>query len=329
MLTKSIKSLSNKLASIRAYNHRDLQIYHYPLALNIETSSMCNLRCPQCSRESGGLKRKTGVMDRRLFEKIVNEVHENCELVILHNNGEPLMNEHLPEMISYAKQHHLTTVISTNVTLLNNERATSLIEAGLDIIILAVDGSTSETYEKIRIGANYKSILRNIKNLLEKKKELERKNPFVVLQLIEMEQNRHEIPKFKQYWSGYPVTVFIKPSTDFGGKVNVSRNCPCDRLWHQSVVLSDGRLVPCCMDMNGDYSLGSVKDNMFFDIWNGSQMRSIRKKENQNKFELCKTCNYISPRRHNSLTDLALLTFNMGFLARVLYSVGYTRKSQL
>lgn len=329
MFTRGAKSLSNKLSLIKAYKNKNSQISHYPPVLNIETSSRCNLRCPMCSRETGEFARRTGDMDKDLFEKIINEVHEYSELVVLHNDGEPLMNNRLPEMVNYAKQYHLKTLISTNVTLLNEDRATALIEAGLDIIIFAVDGSTKETYEKIRVGAKYEKVINNIHTFIEMKKKLRRRNPFIILQFIEMKQNRDEIFQFRQYWYNYPVKVFIKPSTEFGKKINVAKDLRCDRLWYQSVIFSDGNVVPCCMDINGDYSLGNIKDDSFFNIWNGDKMKDIREKNIWNRFELCENCNYLPPRKHTLLTNLALGTFNMGTLAKLLYTIGYDKKSQL
>ena len=150
-------------------------------------------------------------MNRKLFNKIIDEVYDYCELAVLHNDGEPLMNAHLADMIKYAKQHNIKTMISTNVTLLNQDLAADLIEAGLDIIIFAIDGSKKETYEKIRKGAQYEKVINNVLGVINKKKELKRKNPFIIVQLIEMEQNMHEIQQFKKYWSNYPVKVFVKP----------------------------------------------------------------------------------------------------------------------
>jgi radical SAM protein with 4Fe4S-binding SPASM domain len=232
-------------------------------------------------------------------------------------------------MISYAKAYHLATLISTNVTLLDKNKAAGLIGAGLDIIIFAVDGSTRGTYEKIRAGAQYEKVIDNIHGFLEKKTELKKRNPFVVLQLIEMEENRHEIAQFKQYWADYPVRVFIKPSTDYRRKVTVPKNQSCDRLWYQSLILSDGSVVPCCMDINGEYSLGSIRDRRFFDMWNGNTMKEIRKKESQRRFELCRKCNYVTPRKHNLVTSFGLLSFNMGIIARMLYIMGYAKQRQL
>lgn len=329
MFTRGLKSLFNKLSLIKAYKNRNAETLNYPPVLNIETSSRCNLRCSMCSREARRFTRKTGDMDKDLFEKVIDEVHEYSELAVLHNDGEPLMNKCLPEMVAYGRQHHLKTMVSTNATLLDKDLSSALIEAGLDIMIFAVDGATKETYERIRAGAGYERVTGNIHGFIEKKKKLQKKNPFVVLQFIEMEQNRHEIPEFRQYWSGYPVRVFIKPSTEYQRKTNASKDFHCDRLWYQSVIWNDGNVVPCCMDINGDYSLGNIKDDSFFNIWNGEQMKDIREKDSHNKFELCKNCNYVLPRKHSVLTDLGLSVFHLGTLAKVLYEIGYAKKSQL
>jgi MoaA/NifB/PqqE/SkfB family radical SAM enzyme len=62
--------------------------------------------------------------------------------------GEPLLNTHLPEMISLAHQTGLYTIVSTNAQALTQEMAEALVKSGLNRIIVSIDGGI--TYSEKR-----------------------------------------------------------------------------------------------------------------------------------------------------------------------------------
>lgn len=329
LFTKSKARLLNKYHLARAYNKRICDFPGSPGVINIEVSGNCNLGCPMCGR-ADTINRKTGMLPFEIFKKLVDETCEYTELYVLHNAGEPLLNRELPRMVAYAAEKNAKTMFSTNATLLSKERGVELIEAGVDIVILAIDGITKQVYEKIRVGADFDEVMNNVKEFIQSKKDLSRSNPFVVVQLIEMDENKEEISAFKKFWSGFPVQCFIKPSTEWHKTIDVSGRKHCDRLWYQSVVLDNGNVIPCCEDVNGQYCLGNIKDQSFSDIWCGPKISNIRRVniEKNDDFALCRECNYLPPRNHTLLTDMAQCVLDFGTLAKILYKLGYKKKSQ-
>ncbi len=103
-------------------------------------------------------------MDMKIYKKIIDEISGHTELAVLHNGGEPLMNNNIVEMVEYAKSGGMNTMFSTNATLLTSETAIGLIKAGLSIMIIAIDGATKKTYEDIRRGANFEKTLEGIRS---------------------------------------------------------------------------------------------------------------------------------------------------------------------
>jgi radical SAM protein with 4Fe4S-binding SPASM domain len=328
--TKSGRRLANKLKLVRAYRNKRLETNGYPSIINIESTSLCNLKCPMCNRERG-ITRKLGNMDLDVYKALIDDIAGQTELAVLHNGGEPLINKNIFEMIEYATQKGLNTMISTNATLMSEEAGRALIESGLSIMIIALDGTTKETYESIRKGADFDSVERNVMSIIGNKKKMGRKNPHIVLQFIEMESNKHELRDFIDKWSRHNVQVFIKPSTAWGKDIGHMHTLHCDRIWFQNVVLSDARVVPCCKDFNGDFALGSLKEERFYDIWNSAAMLETRRQnvDNPNEYSLCRDCNYNPPRKHGILTDFAQCAFDMTTLAYLLYRLGYKKRKQL
>ena len=68
--------------------------------------------------------------------------------------GEPLLNKDLPQMIREAHEAGLYTIVSTNAQALTPQMAEALVQAGLDRIIISMDGLTEETYSAYRIGGS-------------------------------------------------------------------------------------------------------------------------------------------------------------------------------
>ena len=77
-------------------------VWGYPISIMIEPISRCNLRCPLCPIGARELKRDLGVMSLENFKLVLDNVGRYVKVIALWNQGEPTINDHLPEMISEA-----------------------------------------------------------------------------------------------------------------------------------------------------------------------------------------------------------------------------------
>jgi radical SAM protein with 4Fe4S-binding SPASM domain len=99
----------------------------------------CNLRCIHCyssSDRSGHAAQLTTEQARRLIDQIADF---GCP-VLLFSGGEPLLREDLFELMAYARDKGLRTVLSTNGTLLTDETAHMLAELNLSYAGISLDG---------------------------------------------------------------------------------------------------------------------------------------------------------------------------------------------
>jgi len=150
-----------------------------PYVLMVDPSSACNQKCIFCPTGNTGLIENTGryqgVMRLDLFCKIIDETNdfENpIKTLRLYNQGEPLLNKNLPEMIKYAKRSKKIIKIdtTTNGVLLNPSLNERIVEAGIDQINISVNGINSEQVFKItRTKIDFQKYIKNIKNLYENK----------------------------------------------------------------------------------------------------------------------------------------------------------------
>ena len=69
-----------------------------------------------------------------------------------------------------------------------------------------------------------------------------------------------------------------------------SERVPCAELWYKAVVNAQGKVVLCCNDYLAVATLGSVKRQSIWEIWNGAAIRDLRKRHTQGRYEDMKLC---------------------------------------
>nr|MDP9323745.1 radical SAM protein [Acidobacteriota bacterium] len=123
-----------------------------PEIVQIESTNICNAKCVFCPRDD--MHRRQGIMSVDLFRKIVDECVElGITHVRMHNYGEAFIDKKLVEKVRYAKQQGIKEVgMISNGSLITDQIARGMIDAGLDAINISVDASGKEVFESTRIG---------------------------------------------------------------------------------------------------------------------------------------------------------------------------------
>ncbi|MBQ9340201.1 MAG: radical SAM protein [Paludibacteraceae bacterium] len=269
---------------------------HFPTFVALEPADWCMLRCPQCpvgqavgEEKAGGAgsaaaskerKRERTTMPRELYTRLIDEIAPFSHTVIFHFQGEPLLSPMLADMVAYAHSKRLFTMFSTNAQILTAERARELAEAGLDEIIISLDGLTQESYERYRRGGSLDKALSGVKALADLP---QRSRPEIVVQCLRLKSNEHEWQLFKQQYRSLGADRLELKTAQFYDYENGNEEMPsdnrfcrykqggdgrwhiknplrnrCYRLWSGVVVTAKGEVRPCCYDKSGIYSFGSV-----------------------------------------------------------------------
>lgn len=291
-----------------------------PYRIIIEITNACNLRCKMCARLK--MNRPVTHMSRKMFEDIIMENKDRLEFVSLNGLGEPLLHPELFEYIKYCRTNRIKTGISTNCTMLTEEASENLLKNGPDLTILAIDGASKESYEKVRSGAKFDEVVKNVKRLLEMKARMKKNRTYIVLQCIVMPETKEEIKSFYRLFEGYKYdAIRMRQLTHTGQFIgNNYKNKPvsCYWLWNEPMVFSDGTVVPCCQDVNGELRLGSVQEKGIADLWNGDAIRTIRNKHSagkRNEVPICSKCNMYQP---EPVFALGAALLNTNFLNKII-----------
>ncbi|HSR66671.1 MAG TPA: radical SAM protein [Acidobacteriota bacterium] len=276
-----LSQIHNRWKLVTGYMRGTSDLDAFPMTLIVENTGKCNLKCPMCPRELGEYENID--FDFDLFKRLIDEVSGRTELVFPWGGGEPLMSPDLFKMVRYCKDQGIYTVVSTNATLLNEERSRRLIEAGLDNLIIAFDGTTKEVYEKYRKNAIFEKVIANIHRFLEIKKEME-SDVFVVMQMVRLPDNAHQTRDFYKMWDLEGIDeIRIKEDEIVIEEVALEeriqhdrRRNPCYQLWQgPPTVKYDGDFFPCCHMWRSE-PFGNVKNQSIQELWNSPKMQRIR-----------------------------------------------------
>ncbi|MEJ2245295.1 MAG: radical SAM/SPASM domain-containing protein, partial [Acidobacteriota bacterium] len=131
----------------------------------IEPTNHCNLECRTCIRRSWN--GPTGKMSGSTFDRVVEGLRPFSRPpgVFFGGLGEPLAHPDIVDMIRRMKSLGCYVELITNGTLLNNSLSEQLIDAGLDLLWLSLDGATPESYRDVRLGAVLPEVLSNLMEL--------------------------------------------------------------------------------------------------------------------------------------------------------------------
>lgn len=244
-------------------------------------------------------------MEVGLFEQIANQIAPFAYDVYLYLGGESLLHPELARMIGCLKERRIRTILHTNATLLNEEKAREILEADVDLVSFSIDGYEPETYEQIRVGARFDKTVAKVKNYLRLKKRMGIETQTVIQTIRDGREDLARRDAFRATFDGLEVDFYEIPAHNWGGKISEkhipnrkpkSQYSPCARLWSTISILWDGTVVPCCADFTGQYPLGDVKKDDLLSIWNGKQMISLRQamiEKRYREIELCADCDFL------------------------------------
>ena len=308
---------NNIIAFLLSRITKKAYVYGKPSFASFELSSRCNLNCPQCDVGNNLTNRKNNFLNYDEYCKIINEIGTTMLDAIFYFQGEPFLNKNFTNYISYAKQYNIYTITSTNAQIINKNIAIEIVKSGLDKIIISIDGTTQEIYEKYRKGGLLSKTIETIKFLKEAKTELNSKTPCIEAQFIVFKFNEHQIDEFKQLapiWGADKISIksaqihspnknseiiptinkysrYHKKNNEWKIKKDFSK--ACFRAWYGIVVSADGNILPCCFDKQEKYIYGNIKENKIENIWKSEKAYDFRNTllNNRKSFDICRNCN--------------------------------------
>lgn len=269
----------------------------------IEITNMCNLKCEFCIPCSRELK----MMSISEFENVIKKVCSYTKVVTLHVKGEPFLHKNLDSILDIIQRYGLMVNITTNGTLIKEK---------LDILkkakcIKQINFSLHSFNQNDHMSSLY------LKNIFDCVSELENitisyrlwnledirnndVNDYIISEL-ESYYNLNDLKEKLKLKNAFEINdnIYINQDVEFiwpslGGKEIIDSG-KCWALRKQIAILVDGTVVPCCLDNNGDISLGNIFEEDLEEILNKEKTKIIRSNFGNGKIvcDLCKTCGFL------------------------------------
>jgi len=269
-------------------------IRDFPMHLDIETTSCCNLKCTFCDKLPLLKKNQRGYIDLDLYKKIIDEGAEHKLWgVKLSYRGEPLLHKDICKMVHYAKKNGVLDVyFNTNGMLLSEEVSNELIDAGLNRISISIEGVDAASFEQKRIGAKFDVIKKNIEILLNLRSKKNVNYPKIRIQTLHV--SGFNLEQYRNYWVKFCDEVAAVDYKDESKrKSGLVYDWACPQLWQRMTVEWDGTILPCNNDDLRMLSPGNVKDKTIHRCWHDDKINKIRHLHKQglsHKIEDCNGC---------------------------------------
>lgn len=288
-----------------------------PFLVYIDPTNRCNFRCEFCPTSDKKLLRQVGrpssIMPLALFKKAIDDLREfetPLKLLSLYKDGEPLLHPDFPKMVRYARESNIAERIwtKTNGAALTPKLNRQLIEAGLDMICISVESTSSAGYKRIaKATIDYEKFLANIADLYKN-----RGNCQIYIKIADTGLDKSEIEKFYSDfeeisthiaieklmgWSYSDIkdfTLGTNPDT-YDGLPLIQKKI-CAYPFYVMAVNADGSVSTCGNDWSHGTVVGNINKSSLSEIWNGESLYELRKlhlQGNRNKIRACAECYYI------------------------------------
>ena len=265
----------------------------------LEISNVCNLKCSFCP----GTKRTPRVMTEDAFSAFLPKLRPYTDFLYFHLMGEPLCHPRLERFLELAGEAGFKVILTTNGTLLASQQEVLLHSPALHKVNIslhafeandlaipfsqylrdcfrfgkAAEGSKLIVYRLWNNGgadARNREILDAMEAVFPKPWTVERKGTRIGSRVFLEYGDKFDWPDL---------------SAADGGE-----NVFCYGLRDQIGVLCDGTVVPCCLDHEGDLSLGNLHETDLETILQTEKAQAIYRGFQHRKAaeELCRKCGY-------------------------------------
>jgi MoaA/NifB/PqqE/SkfB family radical SAM enzyme len=262
------------------------KVFGHPTYLEVEVTTRCNLRCVMCEHTHWQEPERDMTFEQ--FDRIVQQF-PRIDWIGMSGIGTGFLNKDYVRMMRHVKEQRNPYIeIYDSCYMIDAERARELVDLGLDRIIASVDGATEATYEKIRVGAKFKTVIDNVRGIDAARKAAGKKYPEITFHFIASSINKHEmvdfvrlvhsldlgketqvaitaiLQEFREIEGMAPditqadVDAVEREARRLGIRVNWNKNVPEKEAvgrcieWTMPFIFVDGTVIPCCAGNEGN-----------------------------------------------------------------------------
>jgi len=132
-----------------------------------EVTKGCNLRCIHCRATASELSSPYDLPTTKALN-LIKQVSQSFLPILVLSGGEPLFRHDIFDLASYATSLGIRVALATNGTLVSEQVARQILEAGVRRVSISLDGADASTHDAFRgISGAFDAALRGFRNLRE------------------------------------------------------------------------------------------------------------------------------------------------------------------
>jgi pyruvate-formate lyase-activating enzyme len=179
------------------HRHRHSILMSRPVQLTVDPTNVCQLGCPGCVHSSNEPYRELFDWPRKalavdVHDRFLETMAPFAFATVLYSYGDPLLHRKFADFVRSSKKYLLSTLTSTNLSMPLDDPE-DLVASGLDRIVVSIDGTTQDIYERYRRSGNLELVFENVRKLVTAKKRLGMRSPYLVWQFLTFEHNSHQV----------------------------------------------------------------------------------------------------------------------------------------
>lgn len=270
--------------------------------INFDVCTFCNHKCTFCSNPDTRTIRSKVSYEQ--YIKVMDNVMQYIEAdeIGLSAKGEVLINKDLAKIIKATKEKYKIpyVYISSNGALANEKKLVELIEAGLDSTKFSINAVNKKDYAKTHLSDDFELVINNLKTLINLKKEKYPDHKIFISSVINMKEEDlkksfKEILGEENYSYINDFFLYTFDYTPKFGEIKkdqvVTKKCPIP--FNEIYINSDCSLGLCCKDYFDEINFGSLLENDFLKLYQGSYFEQIKQMHKNSEFpdnHICKNC---------------------------------------
>ena len=302
-----IRSLSMYITRI----FKKVTIWGMPWSVSVEPSNYCNLHCRECFTGMGLSQRKRHTIGEEEFKTAVDNIKKYTLNLFLYFQGEPYINPLFTRLIEIAHGSNIFAVTSSNGHLINNENAEKTVLAGLDKIIIPLDGYNQESYSAYRSGGDFAAAKNAITLIANAKRRLKKRNPVIEVQCLASKITENYLNEIKQIAMDCGADKFCVKTMQIETEEGFDMFLPdsqkfsrytkdhilkhpikfCRRIFQSVVITSELNVLPCCYDKNTDFRFGNLREMSLAEVLKSDDYHDfISRIEQHKRPPMCQNC---------------------------------------
>ena len=161
-----------------------------PTILDIEPTTFCDYDCIMCQRSYWHHSPKNMTLDEFIY---IYSKFPKITILKLQGMGEPFLNSDLARMVEFAKNKGTFVYTYSNGSFLSTQdKWDTIINSGINLIRISIDGGTRNAYKMIHGKDNFQVIINNFPIFISR---LKKDSPEIELWVTLIKENMNEIDK--------------------------------------------------------------------------------------------------------------------------------------